>query len=232
MRLWFPWRAMLRDPECSHLIRAWSSGKLERHPIQDVFKGIEDCDVILRQPNARKVGWSLDLQELVHILAVARLTKSTRILEIGTYDGFTTLNLASNLPAGEIWTLDLEPDRDRTELLRAGILNAASGKSIGQKFRDQPENGKIHQLWGDSTKLDWSNFGPPFDLILIDGCHEFSFVMSDSLHAIERVRPGGVVFWHDYGQAVDVSKAVDELSLIHPIAAIRGTRLACLKKPI
>lgn len=39
----------LRDPECMHLVRAWSSGKLPRVGLREIFPGIEACtEQILR----------------------------------------------------------------------------------------------------------------------------------------------------------------------------------------
>lgn len=88
MRRLFPWTAILQDPECAHMIDAWSSGKLVRVAINEIFAGVENCNVVLRNAESRVVGWSLDLQELVHLLSVVRLTKPNHILEIGTYDAF------------------------------------------------------------------------------------------------------------------------------------------------
>jgi hypothetical protein len=230
LRRVFPWNAMRKDPECSHLIRAWSSGRLARVPLGKVFPGVQACNVALRKPESRIVGWSLDLQELVHILSVVKLTKAVWILEIGTYDGFSALNLAANLgDTGKVYTLDLPQGQDETTLRAEGISNAITSGLVGSQYRGEPESARIVQCWGDSTKSDWAAFGGPFDLILIDGCHDYPFVRSDSLNAVKHIRPGGTIFWHDYGQCVDVSRAVDELAATHPVHAIRGTRLACLR---
>ena len=168
----------------------------------------------------------MDLQELIHILCVAKYTQARRILEIGTFDGFTALNLAANLDdEGEVCTLDLPQER------HGGISNASDPRIVGSKFRGQPEAKRIRQLWADSTTADWKEFGSPFDLILIDGCHDYPYVKSDSANALKHIRPGGTVFWHDYGQFTDVSRAVDELAHDYPIVAIIGTRLACLRSP-
>lgn len=232
VRRWFPWRAARRDRECAHLISAWSSGKLLRVTIREVFPSIEACSVVLRKPEARVIGWSLDLQELIHVLSVAKLTKAMKILEIGTYDGLTALNLAANLgQSGEVCTVDLPQNGDESVLRLGGMSNACTSVIIGSKYRGEPESERIRQLWCDSTKVDWAQFGAPFDMILIDGCHDYPYVRSDSLNAIKNIRPGGTVFWHDYGQCVDVSKAVDELAEDYVIRAISGTRLACLRMP-
>lgn len=224
----FPWTASRQDPECAHLIKAWSSGKLPRIPVEKAFPEIATFSIVIRKAESRKIGWSLDLQELTHVLCVVQLMKSERILEIGTYDGFTALNLAANVDhSAKIWTVDLP----RTDHSGTGISNACSPDIVGSKFRGEPESRKIQQVWADSTKTDWVSFGAPFDMVLIDGCHDYSYVRSDSANAINHTCPGGTIFWHDYGQSVDVSRAVDELARHYSIRAIRGTRLAFLKMP-
>jgi hypothetical protein len=198
--------------------------------VKELFPGIEACgSAVVRSPESRTIGWSLDLQELIHILCVAKYTQARRILEIGTFDGFTALNLAANLDGeGEVCTVDLPLGRPADEW---GIFNACDSRIVGSKFRGQREANNIRQLWADSTTADWKQFGSPFDLILIDGCHDYRYVKSDGANAIKHIRPGGTVFWHDYGQFPDVSKAVDELARDYPIVAIIGTRLACFRSP-
>ena len=213
-----------------HLVRAWSSETLPRVESREMFPGIEECSTVsVRKPESRTIGWSLDLQELIHILSVAKYTNAKRILEIGTFDGFTALNLAANLgDEGEVVTLDLPQDgQARLE----PISNLSDFGVIGSKFREERQAQRIRQLWADSTKAEWSSFGSPFDLIVIGGCHDYSYVKSDSSNAVRHVRPGGTVCWHDYGQAPDVSRAVDALARNYPIVAIRGTRLACYRRP-
>src|SRR5579863_6245338 len=86
-RRWFPAKASRFDPECRHLISAWSCGNLPRVRVTELFPGIELADVVLRKPESRVLGWSLDLQELVHLVSIVKTTGARRILEIGTYDG-------------------------------------------------------------------------------------------------------------------------------------------------
>jgi len=199
--------------------------------LRDIFPGIEACGIVtIRKPESRTVGSSLDLQELIHILSVVKYTNAKRILEIGTFDGFTALNLATNLgDGGEVCTLDL-PQDGKSPL--QSISNVCDPRIVGSKFRGEEETKQVRQLWADSTKADWKEFGSPFDLILVDGCHDYPYVKTDSSNAIRRVRPGGTVFWHDYGQFPSVSRAVDELARDYPIVAIKGTRFACFRSPV
>ena len=231
-RRWLPWAARRRDPECRHLIEAWSSGSAPRVDFVSLFPSVDDIDVALRKPEHRVVGWSLDLQELVRLLVILKATAANKVLEIGTYDGFTALNIAANLPdGGEVATLDLPQDGDEAALRAGGLSNAITSGIVGEKFRNEPEAAKIRQIWGNSAEIDWTSFGGPFDMIFIDGSHDYKYVKSDSLKAIQHVRPGGTILWHDYGQAVDVSRAVDEIAQTYPVKAILGTRFACLRMP-
>lgn len=212
------------DSECMNAVRSWSSGKLPHVPIQEIFPGIESCaPVVLPKPQGRVIGFSLDVLELVHVLSAVRFTGARSILEVGTFDGFTALNIAANVATGgKVHTVDLP-----IEARGNNPKNPFAPYRVGSQFQNAPEAAKIDQLWADSTKADWQLFGGPFDTILIDGSHEYRDVKADSKNAFKHVRPGGTIFWHDYGHYRGVSKAVDELARDHSIAVIRGTRLAC-----
>jgi predicted O-methyltransferase YrrM len=216
-----------RDVELMNLVRAWSTGGLQRMSVDAIFPGIQSCSkIVLRKPESRILGWSLDLPELVHIIAIAKHIKAKRVLEIGTFDGFTTLNLAANLDAdGIVLTLDLSAESE----VRRSVFNACTQRIVGSQFAQEMESRKIRQLWGDSTASDWSDFGSPFDLVLIDGSHDYRYVRSDSECAIKHISPGGCIVWHDYGYAPDVSRVVDELAQTYKIRVLKGTRLACLQ---
>jgi len=180
----------------------------------------------VQKPEARVIGFSLDLQELVHVLSVVKFSRARFILEIGTFDGFTALNLAANIDReGMVHTVDLPKAAERKD-----SDNPYAPYPVGSKFKGEPEAAKIEQLWADSTKADWQSFGGPFDMILIDGSHVYSDVKSDSANALKHLRPGGTVFWHDYGHFLEVSKALDEFAGEHPISVIKGTRLACFRE--
>jgi hypothetical protein len=57
------------------------------------------------------------------------------------------------------------------------------------KYRTESEAARITQLRADSATADWAAFGGPFDIIFVDGCHDYAYVKSDSLNAISQTRP-------------------------------------------
>ena len=215
------------DAEFRRMAR-WSFGRLKREPINSVFPGIENVDLELVRGFDREPLLSMTAAEVLTIAAMVRLLKPMRILEIGTFEGNTTVNMAANAPVGAmVFTLDLPPDwNERYALDVPGIhYNAATGRHTGRQFKGSRHESKVTQLWGDSAEFDWSHHGP-FDFILIDGCHTYEYAVSDTRNALRVVRPGGTIVWHDYGILEDVSRAVDETAREIAVKAIRGTRLA------
>jgi len=70
---------------------------------------------------------------------------------------------------------------------------------------------------------------PEADAVFIDGDHSYDAVFNDSQLAYQRIKPGGLIVWHDYGNpTVEVTQALDDLAAIdgHHILSIAGTWLA------
>ena len=222
-----PFAAKAPDTEFRRAIR-WSFGDLEREPLNAVFPGIEHADVRVVRSYDREPLLSMTPAEVLAIGAMVRVLRPERILEIGTFEGNTTVNLAANAPSGaRVFTLDLPPDWGRRYSLDVADIhfNAATGKHTGRQFIDSRQSDRITQLWGDSAEFDWDDHGP-FDFILIDGCHTYEYAVSDTRNALRVLRPGGAIVWHDYGMLEEVSRAVDECSRHIKARAIQGTRLA------
>lgn len=222
-----PFAPKAPDAEFRRAIR-WSFGNLKRESLNAIFPGVENVDVRVVRSHDREPLLSMTPSEVLAIGAMVRILKPDRILEIGTFEGNTTVNLAANAPASaRVFTLDLPPDWGRRYALNVPDIhfNAATGNHTGRQFIDSPHADRITQLWGDSAEFDWDAHGP-FDFILIDGCHTYEYAVSDTRNALRVLRPGGAIVWHDYGMLEDVSRAVDECSRHIKARAIRGTRLA------
>lgn len=158
---------------------------------------------------------NVTLYELVAIAKVTRHVDPAVALEIGTFNGRTTLNLAANAREGAtVYTLDLPA----AELASAGLpLDAADLKYVrkavsGELFLNSELAPRIRQLFGDSARFDYSPFRGATDLVFVDGSHSYEYVRNDSLHALELLRGGsGTILWHDYGGWVGVTRALNEL---------------------
>jgi hypothetical protein len=233
----FPFGIVPRDPE-AYRIGSWSYGKIDRVPITEVFKGIECVEVTIKNAFDRDqyspLQDSIDLQELFIICSILKFASSKNILEIGTYDGNTTLNLAVNSgPDAKITTIDLPLDWNGEYELKVPDIykNATPRSTVGRQYKEYKEyETKINQVYTDSAKLDWNKIPSPFDFVMIDGCHHYNYVRTDTNNALQHVTNGGIIVWHDYGMIKDVSEVVDDVCKSKVVHAIRGTRLAvCLK---
>lgn len=212
----------------------WFTGTLPRVPLNKIFPGIEEAEVLLPRAFDRRSGTSISVEEACHLGAIAKHIRAHKVLEIGTYDGNTALVLAANVGAhGEVVTVDLPPDfavTDRDSLVYSdGEFNLTPRNELGRQSRGHILSTRIHQVYGDSGQLSWCGLGGPFDLVFIDGCHTEEYVRSDSENAIKHLSPGGVILWHDYGMIPAVSKVVDQLAAVSTsmkIFVAEGTRLA------
>ena len=166
-------------------------------------------------------------------LAAAGCRAGSEIVEIGTFDGRTTLNLALNAPPGSpLFTLDLPPDRPTRFPLAAGESQYVEKPLSGARFRQCSPSlsdaaRRITQLFGDSATFDWSDHYRKAALVFVDGSHAFDYARSDSTTALQLVAAGGTVLWHDYGVWQGVTHALEELERAENLGLrhIRGTSL-------
>ena len=209
---------------------SWVWGRLPRRELSEILPGIESVEVTLPAAFNRTLGITLDIEECAALVAITKFRDARKILEIGTFDGTTALNLAANTSSdAQIVTMDLPPDWSGSLSLPTPkeFQNVTDRKGVGRRFVNTPYEGKVRQVFGDSAKLDWSELPGPFDLVFIDACHHYNYVLSDTRNAMKCVRPdGGLLIWHDYGYVKGVSDVVDETSEKIKVQAIAGTRLA------
>lgn len=178
--------------------------------------------------------WSI---EAPYLCGAARAIDAHNVLEIGTYIGSTTIQLAANIPdTGRIYTVDIDP-ADAAHL--NGHLSrydrqlvAKQHAQIGSVFREHPLASRICQIIGDSARIDYRQYVDHFDLAYIDGGHSYTQVRGDTEAVLPLMRPGGVVFWHDYEPLCPgVVHYLHELSRTLPVRHIKGTQLAVVRLP-
>ena len=187
-----------------------------------------------------KSDGNVRLSELALLaLAAAETPSGSEIIEIGTFDGRTSLNLAINAPRGvAIATLDLPADQASALAIEASerryVDKPAPGarlRSCGNPWRTYAE--RVVQLRGDSATFDWSPHLGRAGLVFVDGSHAYDYAKTDSETAMRLIRPGGIVLWHDYGVWPGVTQALEELDTSRGLglANIRGTSLVFWRHP-
>lgn len=161
---------------------------------------------------------SITLVDQIVLLSLAKLTSSQRIVEIGTYLGYSTALLAMNLDA-QIFSIDL-PTIDDSKQSFDETLVRTNGNYNDDYLRSEQNNkgeiyiehlsneerNKISLIKADSTSLDFKKEFGYADFVFIDGGHEKSIVETDTFNARSIVK-NGVIIWHDFGSKIhnDVS---------------------------
>jgi len=171
--------------------------------------------------------------DLISFCQLCHCVNPKRIFEIGTLRGYTALHMAMNTaPECEILTLDLPKDGQTipASKLRTTLMDDVHRQMpvTEYHFSGTPQEKKIRLLFGDSAAFDFSPYQQKIDLFFIDGAHSYDYVRSDSERALECVRPGGVIAWHDFGRVGlnEVSRYILELSRSLQIYSVPGGSLA------
>jgi len=148
---------------------------------------------------------------LVCLVGLAMALEVSTVFEIGTFNGFTSLTLAMNLPSATIHTLDLPEGATPTLALAPGDSeNLGGGRS--RVYVGHPEQGRIVQHLDDSATFNFAPWRGACDVVYIDGSHSYDYVASDSRAAREMVAEAGAIVWDDYWRKTpDVVRWLDEM---------------------
>ncbi len=210
----------------------WESGfpwtKLMPEELNGIFPDIDLVEekIPVMFPFARSRGTSIELDELFVVLLICRFIAARNILEIGTFDGNTAINLAVNIgDDGKVISVDL-PSEETIDAPN-NSLGKTTSSIVDRKYLKLSEWSKIEQVFGDSAEIDWSSLGGKFDLIFIDGDHSSEYVRSDTQNALRVLKHGGVILWHDY-ECTSVASVIDAAVRRNEndIHWVKGTRLA------
>lgn len=130
-----------------------------------------------------------------HLLAFAALKVAgfspKNILEIGTYLGFTTCFLSHLYPEAKIYTAALPPDDPVFD-----DYHILSGQGVDKVFDQRLARPNITVLKKNSGFL-WEENLPDFELIWLDGGHQYPVVAWDHFYALSKLVTGGWLFSDD-----------------------------------
>ena len=154
--------------------------------------------------------------DMVYVCGMAKAVRSKKIFEFGTYRGQTTCGLAAVCEDAQVYTLNLPPDHDPRYAPYIGMFIARS-----------PDRNRIAQIFCDSRVFDTTPYRESMDYIFIDGDHSYEGVKNDTEKALQMLRSGGVIVWHDYAaKSPGVLKYLAEFSQERPLFRLRKTCLA------
>jgi len=178
---------------------------------------------------------NVTLGEALVLSALVKATRARRVLEIGTFRGWTSYLLASAVgTGGEVLTLDLPPRTKTGYPVEKRDVYGLSEADVGSTFKTLPLHGaEVIQLWGDSATFDFSPWEGGIDMVLVDGAHTKEYVRNDTARALDVARDGGLVVWHDLKSSCPgVISVLSELGRRLDLCHIVGTSLVVhVKRP-
>ena len=158
---------------------------------------------------------STDPSALSLLSMFVAICQPERVLELGTYHGFSTLVfaelLSSNARRGRIITV--EPDEAAQEDARRQVQEAGLASVV--RF--------VRGFSTDEQVVEAALREAPYDIIYIDTSHHYEPTLAElDVYLIRRrmVRPGGLIFLHDItypmGNDRGVGAAVEDWLKRHP----------------
>ncbi len=195
-----PWRADMRVPQV---------------PVEKLFPEIDFTrSPELLYPFPR--GLSTMPHELMILACVVAFIRPQRVVEFGTAEGRTTLNIARHLPPdAEVVTLDFPPVPGQNE--------------VGYFYWNHPLKAKIRQVFADLGSWDSTPYRASAGVVFCDACDQPEGLIAETAQAFAVLKPGGVIFRHDYGSAEGPTRFWNSLSRELPVRHLEGTTLLCLR---
>lgn len=189
---------------------------------------------VFRPPDA---DGSMTLTEIASLCDLVASRRPAKILEVGSFQGLTTLNLAKNAPEGEVHTVDLPAGADPGATTYANNDAAIIARRGVCHFAGRPEEARIRQHLGDTATFDFAAVGEGIDLCLIDAAHSYEYVRNDTARVLPWLADRCLLLWHDYGRndflvepedAWGVTRFLNELAGCG-VGIIEGTSLGALE---
>ena len=155
-------------------------------------------------------GWLSDDQALRLWARALEVAPGGRIVEIGSYQGRSTIVLASAAHADvEVIAIDPHAGNDRGPRELAGYEAEASDDH--DRFHANLERagvaGRVRHVRTPSGAA-LSEVVGPVDLLYIDGAHRFTVALNDVREWGDRVAPGGTMLVHDSFSSIGVTLAL------------------------
>jgi hypothetical protein len=191
--------------------------------------------ISLLNPSVR--NGNVSYLELLILASMVSMTRPKNLLEIGTFDGNTTLQIALNAPNSKVHTIDLPSDGATTAvpIEQNDLQYVIDSEKKKRKYLGTPVEQNIVQHLGDSTNYDFNLFlqDGPIDFCFIDGGHSYECVKSDTENTLNVMSQNGVILWHDYNPNwPGVYQFLNELSSSLPLRRFEGTNLVVYSQKI
>ena len=183
--------------------------------------------------------WNIEDDDAPIFEFLYRAHRPRRHLEFGTWQGWGTSLCLESCDA-TVWTINLPEGESRADgswayghrVLDAGNVPSGivtetygedelgpriyyrtdAGGYIGRIYREKGLGNRVCQIYCNSCQWDISNYPADFfDSVLIDGGHQQEVVVNDTRKALQVLRSGGLIVWHDFCPVVEVRSKVESV---------------------
>lgn len=162
-----------------------------------------------------KGDWSAPTNDTLVLMKLAAAAAPQRILELGSYRGYSGKAMLENAPpTATLTALDMDPQH-------------------GEAYRDTPLAARVDRRVG---RIGLDMFSPEergsFDLVFVDADHSRAAAAHDTDIALQLVHPDGIVLWHDYANwgyftgDCGVPEVLNELAQDIPVGHLIGSNIA------
>jgi len=153
-------------------------------------------------------------EELAWLAEQART--HTQIAEIGSWRGRSTAALADNTP-GTVFAIDTWEGSKETDFDPG--FQAGGAEWLWQEFlRNRADNVRWARMASVEAARWFAGQGETFDMIFIDGAHDYESVKEDIAAWRPLLAPGGLFCGHDYWPDGEVTRAVNDTISAHAAA--------------
>jgi predicted O-methyltransferase YrrM len=184
-----------------------------------------DAEFADMQASVRDVaGWLTDAQARRLWTAARALGASAQVVELGSFQGRSTIVLARATPAdGRLVAIDPHTGTERSP--RRHDDGESAGRSDHDHFLANLAAAGVTSRVRHVRKPSADALGDvegPIDLLYIDGSHAFRAVLGDLRLWATRVRPGGRVLVHDAFSSIGVTLALLRVTFLGPSLRYEG----------
>ncbi|HYD10887.1 MAG TPA: class I SAM-dependent methyltransferase, partial [Acidimicrobiales bacterium] len=140
----------------------------------------------------------------------SQLSAPARIVEIGSFQGRSTIVLATAAPDGvEVVAIDPHAGNDRgpQEISGYEAEAASDNQRFEQNLRDAGVRERVRHVRAFSDRAHTEVDGP-IDLLYIDGAHRYAPAREDIVSWGRRVVAGGTMLIHDSFSSIGVTLAI------------------------
>lgn len=136
--------------------------------------------------------WTSEVDVYDFIYSLIKMTGAKNVMEIGVFEGYTSMKMIEALPKdGKFTGIDIN-DYLKNDL-----------KSIG------PE---VDFILGESIKVMQGMEPKQFDFIFVDGDHSWANILPEFKQVEKLIKPGGIIAYHDTIHLPDVKKLMNYVS--------------------